>query len=209
MCVYKNMVGTIRQPEFLLYDVSLLKSLPQQEWINGFGEIIKHACIKDAKLFRELENGSIEHYQKDKSALSKLIIVNATIKSSIVKQDEFEHGERKLLNFGHTIGHAIENVYGLPHGQAISIGMAAASILSEQFTNFKDTARIINLLTKYGLPTLAEFNAKKAFEVLKMDKKKVQQKLNYVLLNKIGEGVVKAIPIDQLEKLIHSIVRAR
>jgi 3-dehydroquinate synthase len=207
--VYKNMVGTIRQPEFLLYDISLLKSLPETEWINGFAEIIKHACIRDEKLFKELEKNKIGFYQTNKVALSKLIRTNAVIKSEIVRKDEFENGERKLLNFGHTIGHAIENVYDLPHGQAISIGMVAACILSEQFSNFKDTGRIISLLSKYGLPTLAEFNAKKAFEVLKMDKKKVQQKLNYVLLNKIGEGFVKAIPIDQLEKLIHSIVRAR
>jgi len=207
--VYKNMVGTIRQPEFLLYDISLLKTLPETEWINGFAEIIKHACIRDAKLFKELEKNKIGFYQTNKTALSKLIRTNAVIKSEIVRKDEFENGERKLLNFGHTIGHAIENVYDLPHGQAISIGMVAACILSEQFSNFKDTGRIITLLSKYGLPTLAEFNAKKAFEVLKMDKKKDQQKLNYVLLNKIGEGFVKAIPIDQLEKLIHSIVRAR
>jgi len=207
--VYKNMVGTIRQPEFLVYDVSFLKTLPEGEWINGFAEIIKHASIKDEKLFAELEKNKLAHYQKNAEAMSKLIRTNAAIKSEIVRKDEFEQGERKLLNFGHTVGHAIENVYGLSHGKAISIGMVAACILSEQFTNFKQTARVIGLLTKYGLPTLAEFNAKKAFEVLKMDKKKNQHSLNYVLLNRIGEGVVKAIPMDQLEKLIHSIVRAR
>ncbi len=207
--VYKNMVGTIRQPEFLLYDVSFLNTLPESEWVNGFAEIIKHASIKNEKLFAELEKNKLAFYQKNKEALSKLIKTNATIKSEIVKKDEFEHGERKLLNFGHTIGHAIENVYELSHGHAISIGMVAACILSEQFTNFKQTARVIGLLSKYGLPTLAEFNSKKAFEVLKMDKKKVQHSMNYVLLNRIGEGVVKTIPMDQLEKLIHSIVRAR
>lgn len=207
--VYKNMVGTIRQPEFILYDVSFLNTLPESEWVNGFAEIIKHASIRNEKLFAELEKNKLSFYQKNKEALSKLIRTNATIKSEIVRKDEFEHGERKLLNFGHTIGHAIENVYELSHGHAISIGMVAACILSEQFTNFKQTARVIGLLSKYGLPTLAEFNSKKAFEVLKMDKKKVQQSMNYVLLNRIGEGVVKAIPMDQLEKLIHSIVRAR
>ena len=207
--VYKNLVGTIRQPEFLLFDSSLLKSLPRNEWENGFAEIIKHACIKDEKLFRELEKNRIETYQKDPSALSKLIRTNAMIKSEVVRKDEYELGDRKLLNFGHTIGHAIENVYNLHHGQAISIGMVAACILSEQFIGFKETARVIALLTRYGLPTLAEFNAKKAFEVLKMDKKRERQAMKYVLLNKIGQGVVKPIPLDRLEKLIHSIVRAR
>src|SRR5215204_1117443 len=109
--VYKNIVGTIRQPQFLLYDSSFLKSLPQAEWVNGFAEIIKHACIKDERLFKELEQNSIRFYRSDKEALSKLVQKNAVIKSDVVKADEFEQGERKLLNFGHTWGHAIETKY--------------------------------------------------------------------------------------------------
>src|SRR3979490_3298499 len=105
--------------------------------------------------------------------------------------DEFEQGERRLLNFGHTLGHAIENLYELSHGQAVSIGMAAACLISEEYTDFKDTSRVITTLKKYGLPTLAEFDPKEVMNVLRMDKKKVKESMNYVLLNKIGKGVVK------------------
>lgn len=207
--VYKNIVGTIRQPEFLLYDASLLKSLPKEEWVNGFAEIIKHACIKDAALFRELEKNRLTFYQKDNAALSKLIRRNAVIKSSVVEKDEFEHGERRLLNFGHTLGHAIENLYELSHGHAISIGMVIACMISEQFAGFRDTDKVIAVLQKYGLPTLAEFDSKKVMNVLRMDKKKVKDSMNYVFLKKVGQGLVKTIPIVELEKIVQSIISAR
>jgi shikimate kinase / 3-dehydroquinate synthase len=207
--VYKNLVGLIRQPDFLLYDVSFLKSLPKEEWINGFAEIIKHAAIKDSRLFGELEKNKLSYYQKDKTALSRLIRRNVLIKTAIVQRDEFETGERRLLNFGHTLGHAIENLYELSHGQSVAIGMVAASLLSEQFSQFKDTARIVEALHKYGLPSTTELNAKKVFDVLKMDKKKERMSMNYILLKKIGQAIVKPIAIDQLEELIRSITMAR
>jgi len=207
--VYKNMVGTIRQPQFLLYDYSLLKSLPKEEWVNGFAEVIKHAAIKDAALFRELEKNKLTTYQKDKTALAKLIRRNVVIKSDVVEKDEFEQGERRLLNFGHTLGHAIENLYQLSHGQAISIGMVVAAMISEQFTPFGDTDRIIAIFKRYGLQTLAEFNTKDVMNVLRKDKKKVRDSMNYILLNKIGQGVIKQMPIVELEKLLQSIISAR
>jgi 3-dehydroquinate synthase len=207
--VYKNMVGTIRQPQFLLFDYSLLKSLPKEEWINGFAEVIKHAAIRDAALFRELEKNKLSTYQRDKGALAKLIRRNVMIKSRVVEKDEFEKGDRRLLNFGHTLGHAVEKLYALTHGQAISIGMVAASMLSEQFTPFTDTDRVIAALKRYGLPTLAEFDSKEVMNVLRKDKKKEKDTMNYILLNKIGEGVVKPIPVVELEKLLQSIISAR
>jgi 3-dehydroquinate synthase len=207
--VYKNLVGTIRQPQFLLYDYSLLKSLPKTEWVNGFAEIIKHAAIKDAALFRELEKNTLAHYQKDNVALARLIRRNVAIKTAVVEKDEFEHGDRRLLNFGHTLGHAIENLYELPHGHAISIGMVAAAMISEEFTGFKDTKRIISTLKKYGLPTLASFDPKEVMDVLRMDKKRVKDEMNYILLNKIGQAVVRPIPVAKLEKLLESIITAR
>jgi len=203
--IYKNLVGTIRQPQFLLYDYSFLKSLPKQEWVNGFAEIIKHGCIKDLSLFKELEKNKLTYYQKNKPALAKLIRRNAEIKSTVVQADEFEKGERRLLNFGHTLGHAIENMYELSHGQAISIGMTAACQISEKLVKFKDSERVIDVLDQYGLPTLANFDKPKAFEVLKMDKKREQKDMNYVLLEKIGKGVVKSIPMTQLEKIVNEL----
>jgi len=200
--IYKNLVGTIRQPDFLLYDYSFLRSLPENEWINGFAEIIKHSCIKDAPLFRELEQKKLSSYRRDKAALGKLIRRNAVIKSTVVEKDEFETGERRLLNFGHTLGHAIENMYALSHGQAISIGMVVACNISAQLAKFKDSERVVKVLAQYGLPVHTEFDRKKAFDILKMDKKRERKDMNYVLLEKIGKGIVKSIPMTQLEQII-------
>lgn len=201
---YKNLAGTIRQPDFLLYDSSFLKSLPPGEWVNGFAEIIKHACIKDAALFRELEENDIKHYRNDKDALSKLVQRNATIKSKVVMADEFEQGERKLLNFGHTWGHAIETNYNLPHGHAVSIGMVMACMLSQELTGFNQTERVTDLLEKYGLPVEMKVDKKKVFEVLKMDKKKVNTAINYVLLEAIGKAITRKIPLEKLEERINN-----
>lgn len=117
--VYKNLVGTINQPEFLLYDTSFLKTLPDSEWVNGFAEVIKHACIKDARLFSELEKNNIRIYKKDATALGNLIKRNAIIKSTVVVADEFDQGERRLLNFGHKWGHAIDTKHQLQHCHAL------------------------------------------------------------------------------------------
>jgi len=206
--VYKNMVGAIRQPSFLLYDTDWLKTLPDPEWKNGFAEIIKHACIRDKKLFSQLENTDIRTYRRNKELLEDLIIRNAGIKTRVVQKDEFEKGDRKLLNFGHTLGHAIENLYELSHGEAISIGMTYAAHLSEHYTGLNETdrKRIIHLLEKYKLPTYASFNLKKAFEILRKDKKKIDALMQYVLIEKIGKGVVRPIPVDELYKTLEQVL---
>ena len=199
---YKNLVGTIRQPSFLLYDSSFLASLPHEEWINGFAEIIKHACIKDEELFIELSRNNIHYYKNNKDALNKLVQRNVQIKCNVVMHDEFEQGDRRLLNFGHTWGHAIETKLKIPHGHAVSIGMVMAAKLSQQLTGFKETEKLINLLQQYELPVSAEVNTEGVLEVLKMDKKKDNKAMNYVVLNRIGEALIKRIPIDELENLI-------
>lgn len=203
--LYKNMVGLIRQPAFLLYDFSLLKSLPKEEWVNGFAEVIKHACIKDAPMFTLLENNKLSFFQKDFAALAKLIQRNALIKTKVVIGDEFEKGERKLLNFGHTLGHAIENLYHIPHGHAVSIGMGVACKFSESITGFKGTDRVVNVLKQYGLPPQFDFDKTETFRILKSDKKKDNQSINYILLNKIGKAEIVSLPFTEIETLINQL----
>ena len=203
--VYKNMVGTIRQPSFILHDLQLLDTLPQNEWENGFAEIIKHACIKDAAMFRQLEQNSVTAFQQDKTQLAELVKRNVEIKIKVVQEDEFEKGERRLLNYGHTLGHALENQYELSHGQAIAIGMAYASVISEELIGFGDANRVARLLSHYDLPTFAEFDKQKVFPVMRMDKKREKTDLNYILLEKIGKGVVKSVAVSQLEKIISEL----
>ncbi|MGB5029153.1 MAG: 3-dehydroquinate synthase [Chitinophagaceae bacterium] len=203
--VYKNMVGVIRQPSFILHDMVFLNSLPQQEWENGFAEIIKHACIKDAVMFAELERNSLKTYQGRQKSICEIIRKNALIKTRVVQKDEFEKGERRLLNFGHTLGHALETQYELLHGQAISIGMTYACHISAQLAGFKQTEKVVAVLEKYNLPTYASFDKQKVFEVLKMDKKRERKEMNYVLLERIGKGVVKSISLVQLGKIIQDL----
>jgi len=200
--LYKNMVGTINQPHFLLYDVSFLNTLPVIEWRNGFAEIIKHAAIKDEAMFKMLKENSLKNFKKNKPLLQKLIQRNAFLKIKVVQSDEFEKGERKLLNFGHTLGHALEKKYNLMHGEAVAIGMAMAAKLSEKIVSFKQTSRLLSLLDKYELPTSADYSKKKIFEILISDKKRDGNNINFILLEKIGKAVIRKISFDQLYKLL-------
>jgi 3-dehydroquinate synthase len=206
--LYKNLVGLIRQPEFILFDYSVLQTLPNEQWVNGFAEVIKHACIKDAAMFEILEKNTLKDFKKDATLLAELIERNVKIKTAIVVNDEFEQGERKLLNFGHTIGHAIENLHHLLHGHAISIGMVAACNLSEQKNgfHFDEAKRIVALLAKYHLPVDIETDYEKVFEVLKMDKKRIKNEVGFILLNKIGEAVIKPVDVEELHQHLKEIV---
>jgi len=206
--MYKNMVGTVYQPELILFDYSFLKTLPVKEWINGFAEIIKHACIRDAILFNTLERYTLHAIQSDSTLIASLIEQNVAIKMDVVTRDEYEKADRKLLNFGHTIGHAIENLHHLPHGHAVSIGIVAACILSEKINvlNFKDAERVVKLLAKYHLPVDIETDHKKVFEVLKMDKKREGENMQFVLLNRIGEAEAKPVSMQYLMDNLKTIL---
>lgn len=196
---YKNMVGIIRQPSFIYYDQSFLKTLPVLEWSNGFAEIIKHASILDGRAFKLLESTTLEKAMKSKTLMQEIILGNVKLKAGVVKRDEFESGERKLLNFGHTLGHALETQYDLTHGHAVSLGMIFAAWLSEKLMGFKDAERIEQLLIKFKLPTRAAFDVEKVFNVLAMDKKRVSQTMSYVLLKRTGTAVIHAIDINALK----------
>jgi 3-dehydroquinate synthase len=196
--IYKNMVGSIRQPAFLLHDLIFLNTLPENEWRNGFAEIIKHASIKDAPMFRELENNDPASYRKKKKLVCELIQRNAVLKTKVVQRDEFEQGERRLLNFGHTLAHAIENSYGLMHGEAVAIGMGFASKLSEELAGFRQAARLCALIDQYGLPSTIGYDKDKVFEILKGDKKKESDLIHFILLEKTGKGIIQKISLDHI-----------
>ena len=202
--IYKNMVGTTYRPEFILFDYSFLDTLPRAEWINGFAEIIKHACIKDTEMFSELEQHSVDHYITNRAALRELVEKNIAIKTAVVANDEFETGERYQLNFGHTFGHAIENLYGLPHGHAISIGMVMAAKISQAVSGLDASSvqKIIKLLGQYHLPISLDTDPVSVLDALKNDKKRAGDHINFVLLNRIGEASVKLLSFDRLRELL-------
>lgn len=205
--VYKNLVGTINQPRFLLYDYSVLKTLPIEQWRSGFAEIIKHACIRDADMFGTLQQQTLEYYLHHLEETGKLIERNVMIKYDVVSGDENETGARKLLNFGHTIGHAIENVTGLLHGYAISVGMAAACNISQVVTGFtkNESEAVVRLLERYGLPVSYNYSKADAWNNLLYDKKKAGSNMNFVVLKKIGEGDIESLPLTQLKELYENL----
>lgn len=202
---YKNLVGTIRQPSFLLYDTQFLKTLPEKEWKNGFAEIIKHAVCFKPFLFRELEKNSLSYYQKNKRAIESLIEKNALLKLTVVQKDETEQDLRSVLNFGHTLGHAIEMVYEVSHGEAISLGMVAAAKLSFKINGFTDFTRLQHLLAQYGLPTAANYDFSKLMRVMEMDKKKTGKKVRYILLEQIGKARPQLLTFSTVKNMLNRL----
>ncbi len=196
---YKNLVGTTRQPQFILHDYQLLSTLPIREWSNGFAEIIKHALIGDKALFTQLSQSNLQLYRKDPSKLLRLIARNVHFKFQVVARDVLERQERKKLNFGHTLGHALEIHYDLSHGEAIALGMMFASKLSQKIVGFSDLNKVEDTLARYGLPTSAKFSASKVFQSLKMDKKRVRSSIDFVLLQQIGKSCIHPIRLKGLE----------
>jgi 3-dehydroquinate synthase len=201
---YKNLIGVFNQPEFVICDPRLLKTLPEKEILNGMAEIVKHAVIEDATLFTYLE----KHFQKaltlDTDVIEKLVYDSVVIKSGIVNQDELEKGARRKLNFGHTFGHAFEKTAGVPHGEAVSAGMAAAAALSVRRgrLSIEDAARIKSLLQRIGLPVTIQAERKRVFDALKKDKKRKGDHIHFVLLDGIGKAVVDQIALTELEALL-------
>lgn len=190
----KNLIGVFHQPKIVLADTDTLKSLPDREFREGFAEVIKHAAIRDANMVP-----LIEVVLRDReSGLPELMARNIGIKAQVVVEDEREtSGTRALLNFGHTIGHAIEAAAGygqLLHGEAISLGLIAAARLSHQLSGLGEGARdeIISLLERFQLPThLPEDISDDAiFDYLARDKKFEEGQIRFVLLRAMGDAFV-------------------
>ena len=204
---YKNIVGVFNQPEFVICDQNLLQTLAPREFQYGFAEIVKHGAIADDHLFEYLEHNWARALEHDPEVIEKLVYDSVIIKSTIVDRDATEQGERRKLNFGHTLGHAIEKVLQVPHGEAVSAGMVLASRLSEKkgYLQKDDTARLSSLLEKFKLPVRLEFNAQQLIDAIGKDKKREGDHLKFVFLQKIGKAVVEEITIREIVDLSNSL----
>ncbi len=205
----KNMVGVFSQPEFVICDHRLLKSLPHRERLSGLAEIIKSAVISDAGLFEILENRYAEILKLDEAVTAELIRRSVEIKISIVECDERESGRRRLLNFGHSFGHAIETTYGMTHGEAISQGMLVAVWVSlmEGTLKEEDANRIRNLIHRCGFPVPLKLEARVLMKELLRDKKKENKLFHFVLLNAIGKAFIKPMKVTKLGEYLESYIR--
>ena len=205
---YKNMVGVFNQPEFVVCDMNLLKTLPEKEVLCGLAEVVKHAAIGDADLFSYLEEHCKSVIQLDAEVIEKVVYDSVLIKSSIVNKDEKETGERRKLNFGHTLGHALEKTTGAPHGEAVSAGMVVASALSEKrgYLATEEMERIVALLKKFKLPTKLQIDGKGLLDAVRKDKKREGERINFVMLHGIGKAVVEKISMKELETLVSEMI---
>lgn len=197
----KNLVGAFHQPVAVLIDPDTLATLPGEFVTDGMGEVIKYGCIKDSEFFEFLEE------QNALENIESVIETCVKIKRDVVSRDEREKGERMLLNFGHTLGHAIEklgNFTEITHGMAVAIGMVLIAKAGEkQDKTEKGTAeRIISLCEKYGLPTKTGYGFDELANAAKGDKKSAGGGVNLVLLKKIGESFTEKVQIEELENFI-------
>lgn len=201
---YKNLVGLIKQPKFCLCDFEVLKTLPLVELKCGFAEVIKHAAIGDGQLFAYLESNIEKALALHRTTIEKIVHDSIVVKIGIVKKDELEKGERMKLNFGHTIGHAIEATTQKPHGEAVAIGMVAAANLSVRkgLLQKKDAERLENLIKQFGLPTAISV---KPADAIRKDKKRFGQKIKMVLLEGIGKPKIVEIEINELEAIMNDL----
>ena len=189
----KNLVGAFYQPSMVLIDPTVLSTLPKRFINDGMGEVIKYGCIKDASLFELLE--SHNSFERLNDVLPSIIERCVDIKRIVVEHDQFDTGERMLLNFGHTLAHTIEqrcNYERESHGEAVGIGMYQLSLIAEEkgLTAAGTSERILGLLQTYGLPYASGFTLGELTEAITLDKKNLGGKLNLILLKKIGESYI-------------------
>jgi 3-dehydroquinate synthase len=208
----KNLLGTFHQPKGVFIDISFLQTLPDDQFTSGLAEVIKYGAIDSPILLDNLEDASAGGGLREPAFLERIISTACRIKKGFVELDERDHGLRRVLNFGHTVGHAVEaaSAYALSHGEAVAIGMVAAAILSEQLHHLPsdDRRRITSVIRALGLPDripgnldLEEIRARIA-----RDKKKKGETVRFVLLKKLGVPIVNgSIPENMLTKTLEGL----
>jgi len=212
----KNLAGAFHQPRFVLCDLRTLNSLPIREFRAGLAEVIKYGIISDAPLFARLERDLPRLLRRDAGVLGEVVARCCELKAEVVRQDETETGVRAILNFGHTIGHAIENISGYGrylHGEAISIGQVAAAKLSVELTGLpaEDAARIEALFLRAGLPAAIRLSAParaRLLAAMQLDKKVSGGEVKFVLARAIGRVESgQGVPAVVLEKVLTPAAR--
>jgi 3-dehydroquinate synthase len=206
----KNMIGTFYQPRFVWTDINTIKSLPKREFLAGMAEVIKYGVIWDETLFRFLEDNREKILNLDRNALEHIIQRSCEIKAEVVSRDEKEGGLRAILNYGHTIGHALETATGYTtylHGEAVAIGMYLEARLSSLLGHMDrgEVERVRSLIVAYGLPSeiQPDLDAEGIFSSMRLDKKAVAGRLKFILPEKIGS--VKIREVADKARIIESV----
>jgi 3-dehydroquinate synthase len=204
---YKNMIGIIRQPEFVFCDINSLSTLPEREFLGGFAEIIKYGAIRDKKFFNYLDANLEKGIAKDREILENIIYQSVKNKVEVVQEDENDMGERKTLNFGHTFAHAFEKISKLPHGEAVAIGMILAARLSVNLgiLDVLKADELEKLIKRTGLPVHYDYDPVSLMDAMKKDKKRTGGQISFILLEDIGKAIVKKIPVNDLNTILYDL----
>ncbi len=201
----KNLVGSFYQPKLVLIDCDLLKTLPVRFFKDGLGEVIKYSFIKDKALYEKLLN--FENSDELFANIDEIIYTCCDIKRQVVENDQFDTGERMVLNFGHTLGHGIEKVYGfskITHGEGVCVGMNLITRLSEEkkLTKTGTSEKVETLLRKYYLPFEIDLKEKKQiYEAMGIDKKNIGGSLNLILISEVGESYIHSSDLSFFDEL--------
>jgi 3-dehydroquinate synthase len=197
----KNLVGAFHQPAAVVMDTSVLGTLPRVRMAEGMAEVVKYGCIADEDLFNAVETGFLD--------LDWLVERCVRIKTGVVSRDEKDTGERMLLNFGHTVGHAVEKASGfaLSHGESVAVGMTAASRIGERLgvTPHGTSDRLEAVLARQGLPTRAAVPLDAVAEAMASDKKRLTGRIHFVFLERIGEAALHPMPLAELVSLLKEV----
>lgn len=204
---FKNMIGIFNQPQFVYCCPEFIQSLTEQEYYSGLGEVLKHALIADHKMFVEIENQIDKVKSRDETLLTHLIHESVNIKAEIVKKDPREKSLRKLLNFGHTLGHAVELSNNISHGHAVVYGMKYASYLSYKLNYLSkiDFDRINLLFNNLNYNLSINIDVDSTIEILKHDKKRINNEIDFILLNKIGDAFIKKINFETIRGVLYDM----
>jgi len=204
---YKNMVGVFNQPDFVICDLTMMKTLPVREIQCGFAEIIKHGAIADGRILEFLEIHRDTAIDLDAAIIAHLVYRSVEIKANVVTQDECERGQRRKLNFGHTFGHAIEKLTGIPHGEAVGIGMVLAANLSVEkgLLTRSDASRLEKIISSYGLPVRPPVDVSSMLAAMRKDKKREGDRIHFVFLDALGSACVEEIEFEELYRLTKTV----
>lgn len=192
---YKNMVGAFYMPRLVYMNVSTLKSLDDRQYFNGFAEVMKHGLIKDGAFYEWLLDNMYEICDRDTETLIEMIMKSCTIKKLVVEKDPTEKGDRALLNFGHTIGHAIEKAknFTLMHGECVALGCVAAAYISwkHEWLSMEEYYEIRDMFVPFNLPiSIENIDPEEILTLTKSDKKMAGSQIKFILLKKVGKAVI-------------------
>lgn len=211
---YKNMVGAFHMPRLVYMNVSVLKTLEERQYFSGFAEIMKHGLIRDGIFYEWLLENMYEICDREPETLLEMVIRSSTIKKMIVEKDPNEKGERALLNFGHTIGHAIEKAknFELYHGECVALGCVAAAYISwkHELLSMEEYYEIRDMFVPFNLPiSIDDIQPEEITELTKSDKKMDAGRIKFILLKKVGKAVIDtSVTEEDILNAVNEIGRA-